>query len=200
MIYIDMDGVLCDWHGAMVELINHLILQPYFHPNWWVSGIVTSNMISSLSKEFPSGHITKQDLVDKAGRKDSALRAAVKKLLTHPSSEDWWAELPRTDLCDTIMEHSMLSKHQWCILTKPIAKTAKDNRACIMGKTRWLYNNFGKMHMIVDRDKAKYASPNSLLIDDTWDNIVGFRAEDGVAFMVKEDTTKQDIKELFTMW
>lgn len=200
MIYVDMDGVLCDWHGPVIDLINNMIRQPYFHPNWWVSGVVTANMISSLSEEFPTGKITKQDLIDKAADTRSILRKIIKKMFSDPASEDWWASLPRTDLCDTIMEGVMQSGHGWSLLTKPIAKTATDNRACAMGKARWLYNNFGRMQIIVTRDKDKYAAPNTLLIDDTWHNLLSFRKAGGATLHVDDNMTKEHMAQILAEW
>ena len=68
------------------------------------------------------------------------------------------------------------------ILTRPI-----EHESCYSGKVLWLNNNLGKgIQYVIDKDKAKYANENALLIDDNEENVRKFIEAGGQAILYKD--------------
>ena len=79
------------------------------------------------------------------------------------------------------------------ILTSP----ADSIEQCKKDKLEWIRRNIGNAKVIIDKQKFKYASPNSILIDDLDKNIEPWRKAGGVG--IKFVNPQQAIKILGNM-
>ena len=174
MIFIDMDGVLCDWDTPMLTMLNHLINSP---------SLATARMHKKLLddiRSFLEGQpITKELLKLHLPLRNSPLNMVISQLLRDPKSDVWWATLSKTKHCDTLLDVVRSTNLPWAILTKPISRNPSKNIGCVLGKFEWVRQNVGEMFFIVDGDKGKYGSPRSILIDDTQSNIDAFTFNGG---------------------
>jgi len=82
---------------------------------------------------------------------------------------------------------------------KPTILTSPTNDLhCKKGKMAWISQHLGKYTpFILERDKFKYATPHSILIDDSEKKVVPFRQHGGRAILHKN--TAQTLKELRNM-
>jgi hypothetical protein len=100
---------------------------------------------------------------------------------------DFWAELPW--MKDGKALWSYIRPHSPTILSAPTV-----NPESKVGKKIWLKNKVGSVPAILDYDKSKYATPNSILIDDRKDFIDKWVASGGIGILHKN--TSQTIKQL----
>lgn len=121
-------------------------------------------------------------------RKDSAGHYDIVKLLGMPDKEFWeplgqdfWADLPKMEHADTIVELLELTygRDNICILTKP-CKTV----GCADGKRIWLRKHYPQFHYLIGSSKSWCAHQGSILFDDFAKNISRFRQANGRAYLV----------------
>lgn len=108
--------------------------------------------------------------------------------------ENFWTELKFRK--DGLVLWKFCSKYFPNILS---AVTSKDDR-CILGKTDWLSRNLDvglvdRVLLVRRSEKANFASPDSILIDDHEQNIKEFEEAGGIAFLYKNNA-KEIIKKL----
>jgi 5'(3')-deoxyribonucleotidase len=98
-----------------------------------------------------------------------------------PLGRDFWANLPKMEHADVIVELLELTygRDNICILTKP-CKT----EGCADGKIIWLRENYPQFHFLLGSSKSWCAHPGSILFDDFGKNITRFRQSHGRAFLV----------------
>ena len=101
---------------------------------------------------------------------------------------EWWANLEWTpdgkELWDFVKPYNPT------ILTAP-----SKGEDCPKGKTIWVKRELGEdEHIIIERDKYKYAEPNHILIDDTKQEIDDWVMEGGIGIL--HGNTKDTIKIL----
>ena len=75
------------------------------------------------------------------------------------------------------------------ILTSP-----SKSEWCIPGKKKWAKKHFGNVKVICEKKKAKYARPNTILIDDWNKQTKRFEAAGGIGIIHK--SAKATIEEL----
>lgn len=85
-----------------------------------------------------------------------------------------------------------IKKHEPIILTAPSFHDSSRE-----GKTMWVKENLGDYEIIFRqaKDKAEFAGPNKILIDDSVDNISDWKRKNGIGLLYTGDT-KQTILEL----
>jgi hypothetical protein len=103
------------------------------------------------------------------------------------TEREWWATLPWTR--DGKALWSFVKPHSPTILSAPTV--TPDSKA---GKRDWLKTYLSSTPAIIDYDKAKYARPDRILIDDRKDFIAKWTAAGGVGILHKN--TPQTILHL----
>jgi len=73
------------------------------------------------------------------------------------------------------------------ILSSPLR-----DKGSLTGKKKWVKQNLGDVHLILDSDKYKYAEPNHVLIDDMMKNISKWQAHGGIGILHKDAKTTLD--------
>ena len=113
-------------------------------------------------------------------------------------SEYFWANLPRSDEFDFLLEKSieLVGKENITILSCPTS-----HPTCAAGKIRWIRNycpDWLRRQYLLGPEKFRCAKPGALLIDDSDDNVEKFHRKGGATILVprpwnsrhKEDTMK----------
>ncbi len=151
-LYLDMDGVICDWDGAVKKL-----------------GAAPA---AGLDKEATQEQ--KQimyDAIEKAG-------------------PDFWAEMEWLE--DGKKLWDLVKEYQPVLLTSP-----GKFRFAPGGKRVWVENNLPGVSVFIDEYKYEYAEMDSILIDDTLENISSFKAGGGEGIHHQDyETTKKELEEL----
>ena len=143
-VWLDMDGVLCDWFAATCELHGYDPAQ-YPADTWDIAGVF--------------GITTKQ--------------------LFRPMTTDWWAWLKPTPEYHWLRE-ILRYRRDVAILTTPYDERSRQ------GKEFWAMLNWpGPQLMFADDgDKARFARPGDVLLDDCDHNVEAWRAAGGVGILV----------------
>ncbi len=113
-------------------------------------------------------------------------------------SRYFWANLPRSDEFDFLLEKSieLVGKDNICILSCPM-----DDPACVAGKLKWIQEfcpSWMHRQYLLGPEKFRCAKPGALLIDDSDENVEKFFIKGGQTILVprpwnsrhKEDTMK----------
>ena len=149
-VFLDMDGVLVDFFGAVAKLANV--------EHW---------------KQMDSKRL--QGVLDKI------------------VGSDYFAKLPKTNTCDSIVEMVIDFAGSYSILSSPlrgdIDNSAKHKRA-------WVMDNLSPQPTatIIDRDKSQYALLNgvqNILIDDRGNNI--HKWQDAGGYGIKYQANENDL-------
>jgi len=150
-IYVDMDGVLCDFvvasitaHGGDPEEFKSLRPAPWKIADW----------LGITNGEF-------WKVVDSAG-------------------EDFWANLPRYQWFDDLMQIVKFHAADVHFLTSPSLLPE-----CRSGKQKWLNREFGcpVINVTYTTDKWRLAKPGCVLIDDSDRNCQQFADAGGNAIL-----------------
>jgi 5'(3')-deoxyribonucleotidase len=156
-IYCDLDGVLCD----------------FFHG---FSALVGLTPAEGKALIDPQGWI-RSDLLAPPYR---GLSGAALHMLLGQSDAAFWSELPvipeGVELFKEVRDRGVAV----AILTRP---TPEPNAVCLEGKVDWVRRHLGDVEVIFTQDKAAYAHPGAVLIDDEPRNVEAFRAAGGSAFL-----------------
>jgi 5'(3')-deoxyribonucleotidase len=186
-IFCDMDGVLVDFEGAVVEQINKDLKD----------ASVTGKKIKRLRDDLyrlDRDFITKEDL-DKIN-KEKRLRSARKYMYYRCSNdEDLWANLPWAKDGKELWEE--ISKYNPFILTAPL-----DDAECKNGKFRWIKNNLVPHPEKIFMSHEKYlwsttsGQPN-ILIDDFNINTIPWDNYGGISILhVNTKNTLEELKKI----
>ena len=108
----------------------------------------------------------------------------------NPLDRNFWATLPKTDLCDPLIGYleREFGKDNICILS---AATLSPN--CLSGKMEWVYENLPKWihrQYIFTSKKHHCAKEGTLLIDDADHNVNDFYDCGGEAVLVPRPWNK----------
>mgnify|MGYP003139474299 CR=1 FL=1 len=154
-IYCDMDGVLTDFESRFISKLNSEGPKYYSQKD-----------IDSISKP-------------KHFEKIYGLEEFWKFIDFHIGVSFWigMSWMPRGEEL-----WSFISKFKPHLLTSP-----SRNNTSRLGKNLWVRNNLNPKPKVIfaySADKQRYASPNSILIDDKKSNIEEWKAAGGIAFRV----------------
>ena len=99
-------------------------------------------------------------------------------------SWDFWAGLPKSEMCDWLIEECVrrVGQDNVCILTRPT-----DEPSCLAGKLDWIHANLPQwLHRqyLIGEQKYHCARPDTLLIDDSDENVDAFRDAGGQGLLV----------------
>ncbi len=99
-------------------------------------------------------------------------------------SEYFWANLPRSDEFDFLLEESikLVGKEDITILSSPTR-----HPTCAAGKIRWIRDycpHWMQCQYLLGPQKFRCAKPGALLIDDNDENVEKFLAKGGQAILV----------------
>ena len=124
--------------------------------------------------------------MSKAGdRNAKLLRSLIAQLLNKHTGRKWWTQ--KAALIDGIELLEILEQWQaqspttrtLMILSSP-AGNGENREACVAGKREWLRRYEIEWPVIFQSDKAAYATPESMLIDDQWRKVQQYSAAGGL--------------------
>ena len=100
-----------------------------------------------------------------------------------PMGEDFWANLRPTDECVNILRmlEDKFGGQNIYLLTAPI-----DTHGCLEGKRRWIERNlpYYKRRFLIGPPKEACAGPDSVLIDDSDNNVKAFHKKGGKTILL----------------
>lgn len=93
---------------------------------------------------------------------------------------EFWANLEPYPWFDELVSMVKDADKNFYVLTKPSRQAS-----CLAGKLDWIHKHFGDKcrNYIFAPNKSPLAAPKRLLIDDSDDNVKGFRKHGGVAYL-----------------
>lgn len=148
-----MDGVIADFHNSLSSIMNqyYLICDPI-------------DLIYKARKSIGDRDFIKTDININTTTKE--IYEFVKWYLT--DNEKFWINLPIIPKSQKLI--SLIKKYNYYILTAHFDEASK------LGKIKWAFKYFQipEEKMIFEKEKWKYANSNSLLIDDTLEQIEKF--------------------------
>ena len=166
-------------------------------PNGGINGTHPGETVRKLLQQLHAfertGHISPQliepnrlyDMAQQGDRNAKLLRNLVAQLLNKHTGRDWWFR--KAALVDGIELLEQLKKWQAeapntrtvKILSSP-AGNGEEREACVAGKREWLHRYEVEWPTIFASDKAAYATPSSMLIDDQWRKVQQYSAAGGL--------------------
>ena len=110
--------------------------------------------------------------------------------LVGESGEEFWSQMPwMTD-----------GKKLWSYVKykePKILSTPSRNKSSKTGKIKWVKQNLGSVEILLEENKEKYSSNNSILIDDTKENIDKWNAKNGIGILhTNASDTIKKLKEI----
>ena len=166
-IFCDMDGVLVDFDKGYKNL----------------TGMSTQHVNAQGKKDFWKAF--RQGLVNK-----------------DISEESYWANLDWQPGGKELWDY--ISKYNPYVLTAPAVnfdfpeelRYSREHNESIKGKLDWVQRlpNMRKIYFAAAKNKAKFAGPNKILIDDRQDTIDAWNANGGIGILYK--SSQQVIKDL----
>jgi hypothetical protein len=194
-VYIDMDGVLCDWNHAAEKLFGSILFDK--DPGNYSGYPFSPAMCMQARSEVGSRDRLMEMFVSRRLDFNSPLRYIVTALLSHVTMEDWWATLPVMDGAKSIVSASR-SLGSARILTTPVSPNDSENKWCMRGKLRWIRNHIGEdMPVLFSHCKSIYAfNKDDVLIDDSIGNTKAWIEAGGSAILVDSTNSMLAIKEI----
>jgi len=187
-VYIDMDGVLCDFRGSLVPYINARVRETATYarahdPVDWpddVKRILKWAGCKDLDLVVPP---TEYEQLDNSAGREMYMRFIERDSL-------FWAVLEPLKGSSGLISMVTAAGNPYYLLTSPLP-----HKACEDGKRAWALQRLGlAAPIIMDREKWRYAHPNALLIDDDPGQCEQFRDHGGLA--VQWEGTLDNFREV----
>jgi len=162
-IYCDMDGVLVDFEGGIVNYINEDLRD---------ESRVPENLLKTYKKLQQKledlGRDQEIEVSDLTRDPEKRIQAVRKYMYARAQDDfEFWKNLDWTPDGKQLWSHIKDKSPQIIILTTPMRGAGSRD-----GKVEWVKNNLGSQYkVILEEDKWKYSGPNKLLIDDFLTNI-----------------------------
>lgn len=166
-IYCDLDGVLCDFENRFLSLIKKE------GPKYYSKDVV--NKVDTVD-----------DFIELEGENEFW------RFIDEYIGTEFWSEMDWMQNGEALW--SFISDYNPIILTSP-----SDNQVSKLGKRLWVQNNLTDNPKIIfkkGKDKSDLASPHSILIDDTDDNLTSFDNKGGIAIKCSKGNIAPVIKRL----
>lgn len=181
-----MDGVLCDFIGGAVKIVNETLGN---RDN--ITDPELKETIEKAIEELGKTSVEEYDL--RIGTPHKNLRKLMKDIIRN--NKDFWANLEWAKGGRAIW--NAIAPYDPYILSAPMGNSAESKA----GKIRWVQKNLGIPvdNIILDDDKyhyTKFGNRTGVLIDDMDFNINPYRKSGGVAIHhTNLDNTKKLIKK-----
>ena len=185
-IYCDMDGVLVDFEGGIVDLINQDLKDPSRVPETFLK--LYKKLQNKLEELGRDQEIEISDL----SRDPEKRIQAVRKYMYARAEDDleFWSNLEWTPDGKQLWNHIKDMSPQVIILTSPMRKEGSHN-----GKLEWVKSKLGAQYQVIlETEKWKYSGPNKLLIDDFLTNIEPWAQSGGL--VIHHQNASDSIAEL----
>lgn len=182
-IYCDIDGVLANFHGFLAETMNKYAylaetiknlsitypMEPFLTD---LTAISFAARETVNFKKFKNTDVNNQQINKK-------IQIFAEYILAN--NEYWWTNIPLLPDSHKLVNIIQYYDKSFKFLTAPFDEISKN------GKLIWIANNFkltkeeAQKKVIFEKEKWHYANPNSILIDDTEENVNKFRIHGGLA-------------------
>jgi len=172
----DMDGVLCDFIGGAVKIVNETLEN---RDN--ITDPELKETIEKAIEELGKTSVDKNDLRINTPNKN--VRKLMKDLIRN--NKDFWANLEWAKGGRVIWK--AIAPYNPYILSAPMGKSAESKA----GKIEWIKKNLTPQpgRIILDDDKWKHTDfdgKQGVLIDDMWFNIDEYREAGGIAIFHRD--------------
>lgn len=171
-IFCDMDGVIVDFEGGVVDYINSDLKDKSRVPENMLKDY--NALQDKLNQIKKTQKINIADLTKNSEKKITAVR---NYMYTRVSDDHkFWAELKWTLNGKNLWNFIKNASPQVIILTAPMP-----GKGCYTGKKEWVKKNLGPQYkVIIEEDKFLHSGNNKLLIDDTYSKIVPWKEKGGL--------------------
>jgi len=172
----DMDGVLCDFIGGAIKIVNETLEN---RDN--ITNPELKETIEKAIEELGKTSVDKNDLRINTPNKN--VRKLMKDLIRN--NKDFWANLEWAKGGRVIW--NAIAPYNPYILSAPMGKSAESKA----GKIEWIKKNLTPQpgRIILDDDKWKHTDfdgKQGVLIDDMWFNIDEYREAGGIAIFHRD--------------
>ena len=185
-IFCDMDGVLVDFEGGIVDYINEDLRD---------ESRVPDNLLKTYKKLQQKledlGRDQEIEVSDLTRDPEKRIQAVRKYMYARAQDDfEFWKNLDWTPDGKQLWSHIKDKSPQIIILTSPMRGEGSRD-----GKVEWVKNNLGSQYkVILEEDKWKYSGDNKLLIDDFLTNIEPWAEKGGI--VVHHQNASDSIAEL----
>lgn len=93
--------------------------------------------------------------------------------------DHFWLKMPLMKNANILWNY--IKKYKPILLTTP----AESVKQCKQDKLDWVKEKLGNYKVIFEKNKEKYATENSILIDDREDNIADWKSRGGIGILFK---------------
>ena len=187
-VYCDMDGVLVDFEGSIIDRINETLAKTHL-PEY------LKKNTEKIKKELNRDKITLKDLKEGIGTPiNNLIRELMHDLVE--DDEEWWANLPWLEEGKKLWEVLSRMDKFPIMLTTPMDQRGK--KGSLRGKERWVRDNL-KLHtnivsevrVVFSHNKYEYTKDRygnkTILIDDYHKNIKKFNNHNGCGILYNND-------------
>jgi len=152
-VYLDLDGVLCDFESESLEFCGVLKASVPQIPGNWNTVTPMCQVIGVSEREFWEN-----------------------------LTVEFWSQMRKTDECDMIL-HALEAQFQdnICILSSPANEKSAHGKILWIKEHLPKYWKSGRF--CLNRDKSFLAAPDKILIDDSDKNVQKFRAAGGLGVL-----------------
>ena len=172
----DMDGVLCDFIGGAVKIVNETLENR--------DNITDPELKETIEKAIEElGKTSVEEYDVRIGTPHKNLRKLMKDIIRN--NKDFWANLEWAKGGRAIW--NAIAPYDPYILSAPMGNSAESKA----GKIEWIKKNLTPKtgRIIPDDDKWKYTDfdgRQGVLIDDMWYNIKDYREHGGIAIFHRD--------------
>lgn len=186
-IYLDLDGVVANFHSSLARILNGfydtIVIMDRYHVQLPFRQLVLAAKQSIKYNRFYSKHMIKHLATNE-------VHEFAKWFLT--GNEYFWTVLPIMPHAEELIQFAR--QYDYYFLTIPFDEASKP------GKIKWINKRFGipieeiEQRIIFEKDKWKYATANSILIDDTLKNVEMFKEHGGM--IIHHKSIKDTLQKL----
>lgn len=168
IIFLDMDGVLCDFVGSALEVL--------------FQSDVTSERPAVVMKAWREKYLGEWDICKVAGCDAEDMWRAI-----HQQGASFWSYMLDTPLCLRLMSLSRVIEGSAAARVM-VATSPSRHESSYAGKFKWLDSRRinAHSHAMLGSQKHLLAAPGRILVDDNDTNCERFRRHGGQAVLVPQ--------------